>query len=307
MNNYNDFYLTLVSNSSSNYFPENTTTHFCTQLPKTVHLDGEWCVGLSEIQYPYSFLTVNSGENIIYCTYQFSLSTIIQQGEKGIDALFNDVRCSAWIDEQVRRRKYKSSKEFMYDIKMRKFTFESDVIVTKYKTKIEAGNYETIESILEALNSLRPLVIDNVQFRLNDGSKRIIVTCSSLHLSSLSFSPTLSLQLGFKPDTNVLNKTSTHPANILLGLPSQLFVYSDIIEPQLVGDILAKVIRTVVINNKYYIYGTHHTQIFSHPHYVPVLKREFENIEIDIRSSTGEKVPFQFGTLCVKLHFKKIA
>lgn len=45
--------------------------------------------------------------------------------------------------------------------------------------------------------------------------------------------------------------------------------------------------------------------IFSSPQYVPVLKREFENIEIDIRTETGAHVPFLFGTVCVKLHFKK--
>ncbi|EFA12621.1 hypothetical protein TcasGA2_TC010248 [Tribolium castaneum] len=180
-------------------------------------------------------------------------------------------------------------------------------VMTKYKTKIEAGNYETIESIVEALNSIKILVLDNVTFRINDGSKRIIVTSNNKHLTSMSFSPILSLQLGFQPDTNVLNKTSTHPANIMLGLPGQLFVYSDIIEPQLIGDVLAKVIRIVVIDNKHYIYGTHHTQLFSHPHYIPLLKREFENIEIDIRNATGKKVPFQFGTVCVKLHFKKIS
>ena len=44
--NGEEFYLTLVSDSSSDYFPQNTTSHFCTQLPKTIELEGEWRVGL---------------------------------------------------------------------------------------------------------------------------------------------------------------------------------------------------------------------------------------------------------------------
>ena len=56
-----------------------------------------------------------------------------------------------------------------------------------------------------------------------------------------------------------------------------------------------------------FIYGVQRVGFFSQPHYVPVLKREFENIEIDIRSNTGEKIPFEFGTVSVKLHFKKLS
>lgn len=120
-------------------------------------------------------------------------------------------------------------------------------------------------------------------------------------------SPNLCLQIGFVPDTNLcLTRESRHPANVLLGLPFQLMVYCDIIEPQIIADVFAKVLRIAVIENRKYLYGSQQLQMFSPPHYVPVLKREFESIEIDIRTHTGEKVPFLFGTVSIKLHFKKI-
>ncbi|CAK1593954.1 unnamed protein product [Parnassius mnemosyne] len=37
--------------------------------------------------------------------------------------------------------------------------------------------------------------------------------------------------------------------------------------------------------------------VFSQPHYLPVMRREFDTLEIVIRSSTGQKIPFQFGTV----------
>ena len=49
------FYLTLPSNSSMNYYPDNTLAHYTTALAQDVDLSGRWEVGLSEIQYPYSW------------------------------------------------------------------------------------------------------------------------------------------------------------------------------------------------------------------------------------------------------------
>ena len=46
-----DFYLTLPSNSSMDYFPDNTMTRYTTKLPKRIQLEGDWEVGLAEIQY----------------------------------------------------------------------------------------------------------------------------------------------------------------------------------------------------------------------------------------------------------------
>ena len=49
------FYVVLPSNSSMQYFAENTTTHFVTKLPKEVQLHGDWVVALTEIQIPLTF------------------------------------------------------------------------------------------------------------------------------------------------------------------------------------------------------------------------------------------------------------
>ena len=48
------FYLTLPSNSSMDYHPENTLTNFVTRLPTVIDLEGSWEVALMEIQYPHT-------------------------------------------------------------------------------------------------------------------------------------------------------------------------------------------------------------------------------------------------------------
>ena len=50
-------YVTLPSNSSMKYFPDNKLTNYTTRLPETLNLGqgGSWEVGLSEIQYPHNW------------------------------------------------------------------------------------------------------------------------------------------------------------------------------------------------------------------------------------------------------------
>ena len=71
--NYNEmdktqaFYLTLPSNSSMQIYPSNTVTNFITQLPNSFFLDGDWEVGLSDIQYPYTWNNnIRSGKSKTY-------------------------------------------------------------------------------------------------------------------------------------------------------------------------------------------------------------------------------------------------
>lgn len=61
-----NFYMTLLSNSSLDYYPENRTNSFTVQLPRYMYLEGQWEVALVEIQYPYTFSNVEPGQNEIH-------------------------------------------------------------------------------------------------------------------------------------------------------------------------------------------------------------------------------------------------
>lgn len=248
-----DFYLTLPSNSSMSYFPDNKTANFSTKLPRPIKLEGEWSVGIVEFQYPCTMFTVQEQQNIMYITKKMIVP-----------------------NEAVEQ------------------------IVT-YKNHIPASSYENIDDVLVACNSR-----ETFKLRHDKISKFITLSQDDNRLVTLNFSPKLSLQLGFDPNTNIATKRiGKFPANIYLGLPSQLFVYCDIIEPQMVGDVICPLLRIIPLDPAKYIYGSNKMHVFSPPHYVPVMRREFDIIEIDIRTNSGENIPFQFGTSCVKLHFKR--
>ena len=84
-----------------------------------------------------------------------------------------------------------------------------------------------------------------------------------------------------------------------------MYVYCDIIESVVIGDTLAPLLRIVNMDPVNHTFGSHTVDIFNPLHYVPVEKLNFEHIEIDIRDSTGRHLPFTFGTVSVKLHFRR--
>jgi hypothetical protein len=52
------FYVALPSDSSTQYFPENTLSGYTTKLPREIQLDGSWECGVSEVRYPLTFYNV---------------------------------------------------------------------------------------------------------------------------------------------------------------------------------------------------------------------------------------------------------
>ena len=60
-----EFYVTLPSNSSMQYFSDNKTSNFVTKLSRTLQLDGEWEVGLAKIDYPHTWYNICEGKNSV--------------------------------------------------------------------------------------------------------------------------------------------------------------------------------------------------------------------------------------------------
>ena len=81
-----------------------------------------------------------------------------------------------------------------------------------------------------------------------------------------------------------------------------LYVYSSIVEPRIVGDKIAPLLRIVPITGRH---GEMVTTRFDHVQYIPVLSREFGSVETEIRDDTGRPVPFERGKVTVTLHFRR--
>ena len=62
------------------YFPDNKTSNFVTNLSRTLQLGGEWEVGLVEIDYPHTWYNIHEGKNSvkIYVPDKWAQEFIIQ-------------------------------------------------------------------------------------------------------------------------------------------------------------------------------------------------------------------------------------
>lgn len=171
---------------------------------------------------------------------------------------------------------------------------------------IRTGAYNDINTLLQQIN----VGVGVAGLFTYDKSTSLI----SFHLFNDSIKATtkirlpdsLMLQLGYEPGVNIMESpNASKQPDVMKGVPNNMFVYCDIVEPQLLGDVMASVLRVVNTRSDKLQYGRSFTQIFQAPMYVPVLKRQFNSIEINLRDSTGYYIPFAFGLSSVVLHFKR--
>ena len=81
-----------------------------------------------------------------------------------------------------------------------------------------------------------------------------------------------------------------------------LQVYCDLVEPRVVGDVLVPLLRIVPVKGSH---GDTVSKSYENVHYVPLSRKTFQTVEIDIRDHAGDIVPFERGTLNVTLHFRR--
>ena len=127
-------------------------------------------------------------------------------------------------------------------------------------------------------------------------------TIQVLENCQLELSPTLQRMLGMQEVyLSQGSHRGVHVVDVNQGFYS-LYVYCNLIEPWLVGDSRAPLLRIVPIEGHS---GQMITKTYQHIHYLPLLQKHFRTIEIDIKKDTGERVPFELGKLVVTLHFRK--
>ena len=79
------------------------------------------------------------------------------------------------------------------------------------------------------------------------------------------------------------------------------YVNTDIIKSQYHGDVVVPVLRTVTVKGEH---GSYVSKNFERPHYVPLNKKIFDTISINIRDETGDLVAFEHGKVIITLHFR---
>lgn len=166
------------------------------------------------------------------------------------------------------------------------------------KKSLEVGYYESPYDIITTIHSLIPKTSTKYTLNYNKNSKRIKAHASqgaSLHLQKLS---TL---LGFRSNTIIRGSMKSELAADVMSDFSFFYVYTDIVSPQIVGDVYAPLLRIVQVKG---LDGEVISQYFERPQYLPVTQQSFHTINIEIRLNSGGYVPFEKGKVIVVLHFR---
>ena len=124
-------------------------------------------------------------------------------------------------------------------------------------------------------------------------------------VEAVRFGQTLKYICGFDMDKESLSEGmhhAPHPPDMRAGLEN-LFVYCDLIEPVMVGNTRAPLLRTVGITRQV-PFGEIIDLNFTNPRYLPLAQNCFNELKISINTDNNLPVPFQGGKVrAAVLHF----
>ena len=178
--------------------------------------------------------------------------------------------------------------------------------------KISAGHYKDVLHLLKSLNeaaSIRypSLFKQHDMFAYDSITKRVTMVLPPMAQNSTTMKTYLTGPLAEKLGWGVKGAIygswvqAPRPADPNLGFHS-LYVYGDVVQHRPVGGQKVPLLRIVKIEGQ-------DGDIVDHPiltpHYIPLARKRFETIEIDIRNDLGEPVPFVQGRVIVTLHFRQ--
>lgn len=262
-----DFYVTLSSNASVEYYPHNTLNHFRNRLAEPIRLDNpsQWQVALTEISAPANWSHVLSEEDL-------TVKLLGWRHERGLgdDVTLGQVQGSVTLKPFIHGRDLpKALSQALRD--------QDDLFKNGIKMTYAMGNNHVILT-------LRRRVFVTFSQRLRD----------ALGLGSESV--TVSGALGSERE----KKSYLCALDINAGFRS-LWVYSDCCEHRLVGDVRAPLLRTLW-KNDYPEFAFHDT--FRPPYYLPVSGGHLSSLEIVITDNTGKPIAFRPGEVVLTLHFR---
>ena len=191
-----------------------------------------------------------------------------------------------------------------YNVRQAKLTVEH-YGETETDAYFENGYYNSLEALVKTLNGDKP---GRVKFYYEPVTQKI-----AAHMkgdTTFALYGDLPDILGFRRGDAATIFTSPVRSRVVRGYSivhlrrgfESLYVYSSIVESRIVGDKIAPLLRIVPITGRHWEMVTAR---FDHVQYIPVLSREFEDVEIEIRDYTDRPVPFERGKVTVTLHLRR--
>ena len=267
----NDFFVTVSSNASTQFYPENVVAHFRNQLAEPLRLSEieKWEVALSEIVCPP-----------VKCVSEFSTEdlTVTLDYFPGGEHPDNEVRVTLIIGS------FNDARTFAHEIHAAARTaFEkyANPLLTSFRVNLNPTEQSVVFK-----------VVQNIYIGFSEKLWKILGLDGSCvgeegHLRKVGSRHKQIRCTGF--------------FDMYAGLHS-LWVYSDCCEHRSVGGVRAPLFRTVVVKTAEMGDVIH--RVYNRPYYLPVSQSYLPSLEMFITDNTGQKVSFFPGELVCTLHFR---
>jgi len=254
------------------FSPQNTASQFTTKLSEVVELEGKWEVGLLETSFPGKVVNVFGGK------FSYSVHKIAQQR---IDCILND------------------------------------------------GIYPSIVSVLHEMKRAWQRATNPSKRRRRDGDERakqlvtfeysarsgrvsFTFTATAHDVVAVSFSSDLAVMLGYEADRQYVhglrNVVKAEKPIHLSAKINNVYIYCDLLEHVLVGDTKTPLLR--IVNRKTDVRRLHDSVehvTFNPVQYVPLQKKCFDTVSIQMMTDFGQPMPFVPGKSLVVLEFRRMA
>jgi hypothetical protein len=286
-------------------YPSNKITEFATLIPNRIELDGEWEVAMTQFSYPVSYYNIEKNTWFKMSVYSLrpSDNIPIDVGEPGMylheghyesaKELFEEIR-HVWNSYWIRVRR---------DLADRRITVKP----REEKTKVPAGTDLTHEEQASKEREDEQLAptIDAMSLKIdfNERTHKIIFKLNK-KAHHLTFSHNLAEILAIprkRLEADLLYISETE-IDVNRGSHT-FFVYCDVVQDSVVGDVKAPLLRSVIARGRY---GENVHEVFSKPMYLPLRTNQFDTIRISIKDESGRPIKFNYGNSCVTLHFRRV-
>jgi hypothetical protein len=266
----NNFYVTLDSGASSNFFPNNKISDFRNKLSNQIKLEhDQYEVALVECSYIHSDAVIIDGELL------FRSKTSYPSVSTGKQHVYTKGHAKGNI---------KTAKELLAQLTEEhqdiQYTLSNDGFV-QFKILKGPSIHVEFSKKVAAVIGLDSTVLESIQL----GNKN-------------------STQKKFLSEDE---QFAMHRARNRLHLSAgqiRLFVYCDVISPQYVGDTMAPLLRCFMYAGKRK-HDESVTRSFDHIQYLSVKYPEFEMIHVWLKTECGDPILFETGTFSCTLHFRR--
>jgi hypothetical protein len=261
-----EFFLVLPSNASPILYPDNKVSAYTILLPHPIDLGPNWVVTLSEISYTKSWFNVQD-------------STI---GMEYVDDI-NDVVIDETHHLTLPGSYYHSPEDFVKTINRKLKEWE---------------RIPGVKSVPEYVVEDRKLKIKLKEDGATAEGEAEFPSWGERRKFNASFEPQIMEVLG------IANLPDQRPIHLNQGW-GNLYVYSDVVEESIVGDVTAPLLR-VIGTDTTAPFGTQITVCFDDEQYRRVSRHSFQEINIYLANDQGTRPHFNFGRVTVTLKFKPV-